>query len=361
MRVEAAILRDPGKPFTVEDLQLGEPGPGEVLVRVAGVGMCHTDVLFRGLPELPMPMVFGHEGSGVVEAVGPGVTRVKAGDHVVMSYDSCGWCAQCLTGAAPYCDEFMARNLSGVRTDGTSGATDLDGGPVAARWFGQSSFATHAVATERNLVTVNPSLPLELLGPLGCGMQTGAGSVLNALNVRPGSSIAVFGTGAVGLAAVMAAKVAGADEIVAIDLHAGRRELALDLGATRAIDGADPDLAALTGEVDYSFDTTGVPGVVRTAVGVLSPRGTCGLVGTGGGDITLEPLALAGRSLRYILEGDVVPQEFIPRLIRLWQRGRFPFDRLIRTYPLDEINDAERDSASGATIKPVLRPRAGVS
>ncbi|MFI7132361.1 NAD(P)-dependent alcohol dehydrogenase [Nonomuraea sp. NPDC050153] len=355
MRAQAAILRDPGKPFTVEDISLAPPGPGEALVRVAGAGMCHTDVLFRGLAELPMPMVFGHEGSGVVEAVGPGVTRVAPGDHVVMSYDSCGWCGRCLTGAAPYCDEFMARNLSGVRADGSTGAICSVGEPVAARWFGQSSFATHAVATERNLVTVDKSLPLELLGPLGCGLQTGAGSVLISLNVRAGAGIAVFGAGAVGLAAVMAAKAAGADEIVAVDLHASRRELALELGATRALDGADPDLAAAVGQVDHSLDTTGVPEVIRTAIAVLRPGGSCGLVGAGG-EITLPPTALAGRTVRFIFEGDAVPQEFVPRLIRLWRQGRFPFDRLIRTYPLDAINDAERDSASGATVKPVLLP-----
>ena len=356
MRVQAAILRDPGKPFGVEDLDLGEPGPGEALVRVVGAGLCHTDLIYRAFPALAMPMVFGHEGSGVVEAVGPGVTRVAPGDHVVMSYDSCGWCAQCLGGAASYCDEFMARNLIGVRADGSPGAADTDGKPVAARWFGQSSFATHAIATERNLVTVDASLPLDLLGPLGCGLQTGAGAVLIALNVRPGSSIAVFGTGAVGLAAVMAAKVAGASEIIAVDLHAGRRELALELGASRALDGADPELAAAIGQVDASFDTTGVSSVMSTAVAVLRPLGTCGLVGAGGGELTLRPELAAGKNIRYILEGEAVPQRFIPKLIELWRQGRFPFDRLIRTYPLDKINDAERDTTSGATVKPVLLP-----
>ena len=356
MRIQAAILRDPAKPFTVEDVELGEPGPGEVLVRVAGSGMCHTDVVLRQLPELRLPMVFGHEGSGVVEAVGPGVRSVAPGDHVVLSYDSCGRCARCLTSMAPYCDQFMARNLAGVRVDGTTGATDSAGMPVAARWFGQSSFASHAIATERNVVAVDASLPLEMLGPLGCGLQTGAGSVLIALGVRPATSIAVFGTGAVGLAAVMAARIAGAAEIIAVDLHPARRELALELGATRAIDGADPDLAAAIGQVHYCFDTTGVPAVAATAISVLRPGGTCGLVGAGGGEIRLRPEALAGRSLRYILEGDAIPQQFIPRLIGLWQRGRFPFDRLLRSYPLDQINDAERDSANGTTIKPILLP-----
>lgn len=356
MRAQAAVLRAPGEPFAVEDIELQEPRADEVLVRVVGSGLCHTDLLFRGLPQLPMPMVFGHEGSGVVEAVGGRVTGVAPGDHVVLSYDSCGRCGQCLSGAPSYCDTFMARNVTGVRVDGSGGATDAGGGPVAARWFGQSSLATYAVATERNVVPVDASLPLASLGPLGCGIQTGAGAVLNALNVRPGSGIAIFGAGAVGLAAVMAAKIAGASEIVAVDLHAGRRELALELGATRAVDGADPDVAAAVGQVDYSFDTTGVPAVVRTAVGVLRPLGACGLVGAGGGEITLDPVSLAGRTVRYILEGDAVPQLFIPRLIDLWREGRFPFDRLIRTYPLTAINEAERDSLNGSTIKPVLTP-----
>jgi aryl-alcohol dehydrogenase len=355
MRIQAAILRDPAKPFTIEEIELGEPGPGEVLVRVAGAGMCHTDVVLRTAPKLRLPMVFGHEGSGVVEAVGPGVRAVAPGDHVVLSYDSCGQCARCLASMAPYCDQFMARNVTGTRIDGTGGATDSAGLPVGARWFGQSSFASHAIATERNVVAVDASLPLEVLGPLGCGLQTGAGSVLIALGVRPATSIAVFGTGAVGLAAVMAARIAGAAEIIAVDLHPVRRDLAVELGATRALDGADPDLAAAVGQVDYCFDTTGVPAVVATAVSVLRPGGTCGLVGVGG-EITLRPEALAGRNLRYILEGDAVPQQFIPRLIGLWQRGRFPFDRLLRRYPLDEVNDAERDCANGTTIKPILLP-----
>lgn len=356
MQIQAAVLRHPAKPFTLEDIELDDPGPGEILVRVAGAGLCHTDLVYRSLPELPMPMILGHEGSGVVAATGPGVTRFAPGDHVVMSYDSCGRCAQCLAAAPCYCEEFIGRNFSGMRQDFSSGARDLAGGPVAARWFGQSSFAGYALATERNLVAVDASLPIETLGPLGCGVQTGAGSVLLALGVRPASSIAVFGTGAVGLSAVMAARVAGASDIVAVDLHATRRDLALELGATRALDGADPDLAAAVGQVDYVLDTTGVPDVIAAAVGTLRPGGSCGLLGVGGGPVVLQPEAFAGRSIRYIFEGEAVPQAFIPTLIRLWQEGRFPFDRLIKTYPLGQANEAERDSVSGGCVKPVLVP-----
>ena len=356
MQIQAAVLRHPDKPFVLEDVELDDPGPGEVLVRIAGAGLCHTDLMYRSLPELPMPMILGHEGSGVVEAAGPGVRRFAPGDHVVMSYDSCGHCPQCLAAAPCYCDEFIGRNFSGMRQDFSSAARDTAGSPVAARWFGQSSFATHALATERNLVAVDTSLPIETLGPLGCGVQTGAGSVLLALGVRPASTIAIFGTGAVGLSAVMAARVAGASEIIAVDLHTSRRDLALELGATRALDGADPDLAAALGQADYVLDTTGVPGVIATAVRALRPGGSCGLLGVGGGPITLEPEGFAGRSIRYIFEGEAVPQAFIPTLIRLWRQGRFPFDRLIKTYPLSQANEAERDSASGGCVKPVLLP-----
>ncbi|MEV5843599.1 NAD(P)-dependent alcohol dehydrogenase [Streptomyces sp. NPDC051985] len=360
MKVHAAVLRNGAGPFAVEEVDLAPPGPGEALVRIVGTGLCHTDLLPRhGFP-LPGPMVAGHEGAGVVEAVGPGVTQVVPGDHVVLSYDSCGWCARCLNGEPAYCAEFVPRNLFGLRPDGSTPMTDEDGRPIAARWFGQSSLATHAIATERNMVQVDRELPLELLGPLGCGIQTGAGSVLLALQVSAGSSIAIFGAGAVGLAAVMAAKVAGAGEIIAVDLHAKRRELALELGATRAVDGADPEVVARikgwTGGVDRAFDTTAVPSVVVTAVDSLRARGVCALVGAGG-DLTLPSRAMVGGvTVKYVMEGDAVPQLFIPRLIALWQQDRFPFDRLIRTYALDAVNDAERDAAAGETVKPVLLP-----
>ncbi|MFD5074849.1 NAD(P)-dependent alcohol dehydrogenase [Streptomyces sp. NPDC058371] len=361
MQANAAVLRTAGARYTIEEVRLDDPGPGEVLVRIAGAGLCHTDLL--GHTELiGKPVILGHEGSGTIEAVGPGVTGLAAGDPVVLSFDSCGACTNCRTAHPAYCAEFFPRNLSGLATDGSTPATGPDGKPVAARWFAQSSFATHAIATVRNAVRVDPGLPLELLGPLGCGILTGAGSVLNSLGVRAGSSIAVFGTGGVGLAAVMAAGVAGATTVVAVDLHQSRLDLARELGATHALNGADPDIAAqilaLTGEgVQYAFDTTGVPAVIATAVNCLRPTGTCGLVGVQQGDLVLDPMALAGgRNLMGILEGDAVPQLLVPRLIDLWQQGRFPFDRLITTYPLHQINQAEADAADGTSVKPVLIP-----
>jgi aryl-alcohol dehydrogenase len=239
----------------------------------------------------------------------------------------------------------------------------MDGKPIGARWFGQSTFATHALATERNIVRLkDDDVPLHMMGPLGCGVQTGAGSVLIAMGVRAGDSLAVFGVGAVGLSAVMAANLVGAAKVIGVDLHPRRRDLALELGATHVFDGSDPDLVKMIkdvtgGGVNYSFDTTGVPSAIDAAIGSLQIRGFCGLVGVGATDLTIGPQALGnGRAVSYLLEGNAVPQILIPQLVELWRRGRFPFDRLIETYPMTEANEAEADSLAGRTVKPVLLP-----
>ncbi|WP_067486381.1 NAD(P)-dependent alcohol dehydrogenase [Actinomadura hibisca] len=362
MRIDAAVLRAADAPYTIEPLELRDPGPGELVVRIAGTGMCHTDLLGRA-PGDPVakPVVLGHEGAGVVEAAGPGVA-IAPGTPVVLSLDSCGGCANCLAARPGNCAHMQALNMYSVPLDGVPRVTDGSGAAVHNRWFGQSSFATHALATVRNTVPIDPDVPLATMGPLGCGMQTGAGSVLVSLGVRAGDSIAVFGAGAVGLAAVMAARVAGATTIVAVDLNDARLDLARELGATQVFNGADDDLARRVKEltpgregVQYALDSTAVPEVVATAVAALRTTGVCGLVGVGSREYRLDPtLLLMGRTVKGIIEGDAVPQTFIPRLVELWRRGRFPFDRLVETYPLGAINQAEADSLSGKVVKPVL-------
>ncbi|MFV0306875.1 MAG: NAD(P)-dependent alcohol dehydrogenase [Desertimonas sp.] len=358
----AAVLRSTDGAYSLESVMLRDLRGDEVLVRVVGVGMCHTDVLPRGEDFLaPPPIVPGHEGAGVVEAVGADVTGIAVGDHVVLSFDSCRQCANCQAGQPAYCDTFFVRNLFGRELDGSSSATDANGADVATRWFGQSSFAGRCIATARNTVVVDRSLPLELLGPLGCGIQTGAGSILCALDVQPGESVAVFGAGAVGLAAVMAARVAGANPIIAVELHEQRRALALELGATHVIAGDAPDVVeqihALTdGGVQYSFDTTGLPGVVRTALAATRMTGTLGMVGAQQGNLELEALDTVGKTMVGILEGSADPQTFIPRMIELWRAGEFPFDRLVEQFPLERIDEAEQASLTGRVIKPVLIP-----
>jgi aryl-alcohol dehydrogenase len=361
-RTQAAVLRAADQPYVCEEITLADLGPDEILVKIAGCGMCHTDVTPRapGLASRILPMIAGHEGSGVVEAVGAGVRTIRPGDHVLLSFASCGGCANCMAGQPAYCDGFEMRNLSGRNADGSVGARDAAGAPVANRWFAQSSFARHAVATERNAVVVDKDLPLELMGPLGCGLQTGAGAVLNEMRLAPGQSIAVFGAGTVGLAAVMAAKLSGASEIVVVDLHQPRLELALELGANRVVRGGQGDIVAeVRGSgrgVDFSLETTAVTPVIQAAIDVLGRPATAVLVGAGAGQLSIAPYALAGRKVTYVYEGAAMPQLFLPRLIRFWREGRFPFDKLVRTYPLSEINAAEADSLSGATVKPILIP-----
>ncbi|MBO0852571.1 MAG: NAD(P)-dependent alcohol dehydrogenase, partial [Nocardia sp.] len=334
MNTTAAVLRDPEGHYVIEEIELPPPGPGELLVRVAGVGHCHSDSVIRHAPVVPVPLVLGHEGSGVVEQVGPGVTGISIGDHVVLTFDSCGTCRSCLTALPSYCDEFRARNFMGHPRDGEPSAVDAAGLPVGHRWFGQSSFATHAISTVRNTVVVDREVELDLLGPLGCGMQTGAGSILNALKVRPGSSLVVFGVGAVGMAAVMAARIAGAGQVIAVDRYHSRLDVALSLGATHVLQaGAELDLLgeirALTGGgADYTFDTTGVPAVIGSAVECLRMTGICGLVGVGK-PVEINPAALFGKTILGIFEGDAVAQLLIPQLIEWWKAGLFPFDKLV--------------------------------
>lgn len=362
MWIKAAVLRSPDAPYRIEDVELRAPGPGEVRLRIAATGMCHTDFLPRTAGFIASPIVTGHEAAGVIDEVGDAVTDLKPGDPVVASFDSCRRCTNCGSGHPAYCESFVARNLTGAGVGGTGAIRDSAGSPVGSRWFGQSSFATHAIVATRNIVKVDPTIPLELLGPLGCGVLTGAGSILVALGVECGSSVVVFGTGSVGLSAVMAAQAAGAGTIAAVDANPVRLTLAHELGATYTIDGHAPDLTAQLAKVadggfQYALDTTGVPAVIQTAIRSLRSTGTCGLVGVQQGDLVLGPADLAfGRNVKGILEGDAVPEIMIPKLIELWRHGRFPFDRLITSYPLDAINEAEQASLRGEVVKPVLIP-----
>ncbi|QJY48036.1 NAD(P)-dependent alcohol dehydrogenase [Pseudonocardia broussonetiae] len=357
--MRAAVLRGRDGPYLIEEVTLDAPRAGEVLVEIVGAGMCHTDLLLRdpAVAARSGPVILGHEGSGIVREVGPGVTRLRVGDHVLVSFDSCGWCTSCLGGAPAHCTEFELRNMTGRRPDGSVGARDGGGSEVANRWFGQSCFAEYALATERNTVVVDEALPLELLAPLGCGLQTGAGSVFNEMRLAAGQSLAVFGAGAVGLAAVMAARIAGAGDIVVVDLLDSRLEAALDLGATRVVRGGTDDLTDQVRRgagVDFSLETTAVTSVIAASVAVLARPGKAVLVGAGAGELRLAPGQLAGRTVTFALEGSSVPQILLPQLIGHWQAGRFPIERLVTTYGLDDINLAEADSIAGTTIKPVI-------
>jgi aryl-alcohol dehydrogenase len=364
MQITAAVTRRPAGPFSLETLDIEAPRAGEVLVRVVATGVCHTDMVMRDqhLPT-PQPVVLGHEGAGIVERVGPGVTKVAPGDHVVMTFNSCGRCPSCSDHAPTYCHEFFPRNFMGAREDGSSGLS-RGGETIHANIFGQSSFATHALCHERNAVKVDKTAPLEILGPLGCGVMTGAGAVMNALKVPAGRSLAVFGAGAVGLSAVLAAKAIGAGPIIAVDINPERLALALELGADHALNGAEggvvEKIQAITGTgAHFSIDTTANLKVMRQAVDCLGARGVCGLVGASkmGDELPLDAVSVmsGGKVVRGVVEGDADPDVFIPELIALYQAGLFPFDRLIRFYPLAEINQAVADGEAGRVIKPIVR------
>ena len=366
MQIQAAVVNEEEGPFTIEEVELEDPQDNEVLVRVVGVGVCHTDMIVRDqLYPTPLPAVLGHEGSGVVEAVGENVTDVEPGDRVVMSFDYDDECPSCHAGHPAYCADFFAHNFSGQRPEDGTSPLSRDGEEVSGRFFGQSSFATHAIATERNVVAVDDDVPLELLGPLGCGIQTGAGAVINSLNPQAGSSIAIFGAGSVGLSAVLAADLKGCTDIVSIDLKPNRLEKAEELGATATVNPEDVDdvveavQAATGGGADYAVESTGVPDVAEQAVDVLTQRGTLGVVGAPAlgtrASYDVNDLILNGRSITGVVEGDSNPKEFIPDLIELYRQGKFPFDELVTYYDFEEIQQAVEDSEEGSSIKPVLR------
>jgi aryl-alcohol dehydrogenase len=365
----AAIVRAKGAPFVIENVRIAPPRPDEVLIRVVATGVCHTDLIVRDqYYPVPLPSVLGHEGAGTVVAVGNGVSSIAPGDHVVLTFVSCGDCRYCCQGAPSYCGQFYGLNLGGGYGDNETATTDVHGAAIHDHFFGQSSFATYALANVRNVVKVRKDAPLELLGPLGCGLQTGAGAVLNALRVKPGSTFVTFGAGAVGLAAAMAARIAGAQRIIAVDILPHRLALALELGVTDIVNASECDPVAKVIEIcgggaDYSLESTGLPRVVRQAVDALGTRGTCGIVGAPPlqteASFDVNGLMIPGKTIRGIVEGDSIPQIFIPQLIEFFLQGRFPFDRLVRFYDFENINEAVADAASGRTIKPVLKMSQG--
>jgi aryl-alcohol dehydrogenase len=363
--VTVAVTREKGADFKIEKASIRSPQGDEVLVRVVATGMCHTDLIVRDqYYPVPLPAVLGHEGAGVVEAVGPGVTSLEIGDHVVLSYAYCGACSPCDSGHASYCKDFFGRNFSGGDPDGNQAIRDGNNQPLHDHFFGQSSFATYSLSRENNAVKVPKDAPLELLGPLGCGIQTGAGAVVNALKVTPGSRFAAFGAGAVGLASIMAAKISGASTIIAVDIIPSRLELAKELGATHTINSKEESVVERIkeisgGGVDFALESTGRPDILRQGVDALGSLGILGVVGAPAlgteAAFDVNDLLLGGKSIRGIVEGDSVARKFIPQLVELYQQGRFPFDKLVKFYSFDEINQAAEDSEKGITLKPIVR------
>lgn len=367
MQVKAAVSRDAGADFSIEDLEIESPRDNEVLVKIVGVGVCHTDIAARdqAMPT-QLPAVLGHEGSGIVEQVGAKVTSVKPGDHVVLSYTSCDHCEPCGHQHRNYCQQFLPLNFAGLRGDGSKAFKTANGDAVSSHFFGQSSFSSYALAAENCVVKVRDDAPLELLGPLGCGIQTGAGSFMRGFACEAGSAVAISGGGAVGLAAVLGARAQDCATIIVIEPHASRRELALELGATHVIDPADGDVAELIRSivpngVHYALDTTGKRAVIAEVLSAVAANGTLGFVGVPGSpdDAVLQldviTMLATGVSVKGICEGDAEPSEFIPVMVDLYMEGKFPFDKLCRFYDFNDINKAVEAQHKGECIKAILR------
>lgn len=363
MEALAAVLNQPNGPFTVEKVDVAAPQSGEVRVAIKAVGICHTDlVIASGAMGLQFPAVLGHEGAGIVESVGDGVTSVKPGDKVLLTFNSCGQCHPCGDHEPAYCNHFVPLNMLAVRADGSTRVT-RDGNNVSDNFFGQSSFATMAVANERNVLKVDDDADLATLAPLGCGIQTGAGGVLRSLKAKQGETLVVLGAGAVGLSALLGGLIAGCSTIIVVEPQEGRRALAKELGATHTLDGQG-DVAAAVREilpegVNMVLDTSGFMPVVQQSVNMIANRGRIGLLGVPGSldaalSVPMLQLLTQGGTVRGIVEGDSDPAVFLPELLAHHKAGRLPIEKFSTRYRLEDINQAIDDAHHGKAIKAVL-------
>ena len=369
MRTTAAVLRESGRarpytwsaPLSTEELELADPGPGEVLVRVAAAGLCHSDVsVIDGSRPRPLPMVLGHEAAGVVEAVGPAVSLLRPGDHVVFSWvPSCGRCAPCQSGRPALCEPGAAANTAGTLLGGQRRLTDAAGNPVNHH-MGVAAFATHAVTAEQSLVQIDPDLPLETAALIGCAVLTGFGAVVNTARVTPGASVAVFGLGGVGLAVVMSAALAGCHPIVAVDPIDDKRKLATTLGATSAVKNLSELREALPRGADFAFEAAGSAEVLGAAYEHTARGGTTVAIGLPhpSQQLSLQAASLVAEERRLLgcYMGSAAPQRDIPRLVALARSGKLPVDRLhTRDIRLDELNEACEQLAAGKAVRQLLR------
>ena len=363
MQATAAVLNQPGGPFSVETVDVASPRAGEVRVAIKAVGICHTDlVVASGAMGLQFPAVLGHEGAGIVDAVGEGITDLKPGDKVLLTFNSCGACKPCGHHEPAYCSHFLPLNMLAVRSDGSTRVTRGEQ-PVADNFFGQSSFASLAVANRRNVLKVDDDSDLAVLAPLGCGIQTGVGGGLRSLGAKPDETLVVLGAGAVGLSALLGGLIAKCRTIIVVEPQEGRRALASELGATHTLDGSGDVAVAvraiLPEGADMVIDTSGYVPVVQQSVNMIANRGRIGLLGVPGSldavlSVPIVQILTQGGTVRGIVEGDSDPATFLPELIAHHKAGRLPIERFSRTYAFDDINQAIEDAHTGKAIKAIL-------
>lgn len=366
MKTKAAVVYEPGKPIEVEELELRKPGDGEVLIRYLYAGLCHSDIhVAHGDLEARMPMILGHEGAGVIEEVGPGVTRVKPGDHVVCSFiPNCGTCRYCANGQQSICD-MGATILDGVLPGGHYPASGPRGDYGGMCMLG--TFSQYGVIHQNSAVKVDDDLPLDKAVLVGCGVPTGWGSAVNTAEVRPGQTVAVFGVGGIGINAVQGARYAGAKYVVAVDPLENKREKAMELGATHAFATAEEAQAAITdltrGQMaDAAILTPGLMTEEIVASGFHAVGKGGKVVLTGLNKVMAPTIQLPGtlltlfrKEIRGSLFGDCNPTTDIPRILGLYQSGDLKLDEIItRTYTIDEVNEGYDDLLAGKNVRGVV-------
>ena len=366
MLIKAAVCRAPHARMAVETVELEDPRDNEIMVKITSCGICHTDRAMRDqLFPVPQPVVLGHEGAGIVEKVGKNVEDLTPGDPVIVTYSACGRCPACYAGEPGLCHNIYQYNFTGTRTDGST-ALKKGEETIHSHFFGQSSFATHIITRPGNVLKLDSTKGMDFFGPLGCGIQTGAGAVINVCRPRPGDSLAAFGIGAVALSAIMAAHVCGLTTIIAVGRNEKKLELAREMGATHTVNSTKVDnviqtIRDITGGagVNFSIETSGIQELIAQSIESLSIRGKAVVLGSSPTGVNIQTSATdflnSGKSVVGAVEGNCVPQEFLPRLIALYHQGRFPLDKMITFYPFEDINEAMEDGEKGRVIKAILK------
>jgi Zn-dependent alcohol dehydrogenase len=372
MKIRAAVLNEMGapapyaqsKPLSIEEIELDPPGPGEILVRIAAAGLCHSDLsVIEGNRPRPMPMALGHEAAGVVEELGPGVDDLRKGDHVVMVFvPSCGHCLPCSEGRPALCEPGAAANGAGTLLSG--GKRLHRNGQDINHHLGVSSFADYAVISRRSCVKVDSDLPLDEAALFGCAVLTGVGAVINTAKVPAGTTVAVVGLGGVGLSSILGAVASGASRVVAVDLSDEKLGLARQLGATDTFNAGSPNAVdeireALKGGVEYAFEMAGSVRALELAYRITRRGGTTVTAGLPNPSHTfaLPPVNLVAeeRTLKGSYIGTCVPVRDLPRYVDLYRRGKLPVDRLMSKHlRLDEINEGFDLLAQGKVVRQVV-------
>jgi S-(hydroxymethyl)glutathione dehydrogenase/alcohol dehydrogenase len=359
MKTRAAVCRQFGAPLSIEEVELAEPGPGEIRVKIAACAICHSDIFYAdGDWGGDLPAIYGHEAAGVIDAVGPGVRRLAVGDHVIATLiRSCGGCPSCAGGAPVFCEEVLPLSLK-------SPLADASGKPIS-QGMGVAAFAEHVVVDSSQVAIIPKDLPLDVASLIACGVITGMGAVINTAAVPPGASVVVIGCGGVGLNSVQGARVAGAAPIIAIDVADSKLEAARTFGATHAINARTEDVVKRVSELtagrkaDFVFVTVGISGAAEQAISLMKRNGATVLVGMppSGVSATFDPgwLAADGQRILGSKMGSARLPVDVPKIVELYREGRLKLDELITArFPLDEINEAMASSRAGKALRNVI-------